>query len=257
MYHKSTRNKYRVSKAIMILIIIAGFFPALTYGQQDTVKNFKNTINFNITNPVLFDWKFTIIGYERVVNNRQSFSVSIGRTSLGGFSYLTDSLGLEDQIHDKGFHFSADYRFYLQKENKYHAPRGIYIGPYYAFNTFSRDLIWEMNTSSFTGQVTTGYDITANLIGFQLGYQFVFWNRLSLDLVLMGPGLWNFKFKSDFSTSLSAADEELLLEQINELIKEKFPQSDFVFSGDGMTATRTYSTSTMGLRYIINIGFRF
>jgi hypothetical protein len=257
MYLKITRGECFLLKAIMIVFIMKGFMPQLTYGQQDTVKNYKNTINFNITNPLLFNWKFNIIGYERVINNRQSLSVSIGRTSLGGFSYITDTLGLEDQTHDKGFHFSADYRFYLQKENKYHAPRGIYIGPYYAFNTFSRDLIWDMNTSTYSGQVTSGYNITANLIGCQLGYQFVFWDRLALDLVLMGPGLWNFNFKSHFSTGLSAADEELLLEQINELIKEKFPQSDFVFSGDGMKTSKTYSTSTMGLRYIINIGFRF
>lgn len=244
-------------KFLSLLIIINGLSLQIGYGQEDTVKNFKNTIRFNISNPVLFDWKFNIIGYERVINNRQTASVNIGRTSLGGFSFLSDSLELKDQFNDKGFNFSLEYRFYLQKENKHHAPRGVYIGPYYGFNTFSRDLVWDINTDTFGGQVTTGYNITANLLGCQLGYQFVLWNRLSLDLVLMGPGLWNFKFKSHFSTSLSAEDQELLIQQINELLKEKFPQSNFIFSGDGMEAKETYSTSTMGLRYMVNIGFRF
>jgi len=251
------RIKIILFKFLSLLIIINGLSSQNGYGQEDTVRNFKNTIRFNISNPVLFDWKFNIIGYERVINNRQTASVSIGRTHLGGLSFSSDSLGLKDQFNDKGFNFSLEYRFYLQKENKHHAPRGVYIGPYYGFNSFSRDLVWDLNTSSYNGQVTTGYKITANLIGLQLGYQFIFWDRLSLDLVLMGPGLWNFNFKSHFSTNLPAEDEELLLGKLNELLKEKLPGTDFVFTGNGMEAKETYTTSMMGLRYMVNIGFRF
>ena len=256
---REINNKIKVVlfRSTGVLIAVISLFSSPVYGQKDTVKNFKNTIRFNLSNPVLFDWKFNIIGYERVINNRQTASISIGRTHLGGFSFLSDSLGIEDQFNDKGFNFSLEYRFYLQKENKHSAPRGVYIGPYYGFNTFSRDLVWDMSTSTYNGQITTGYNITANLIGCQLGYQFIFWDRLSLDLVLMGPGLWNFKFKSHFSTNLPPEDEELLLEQLNELLKEKLPQANFVFTGDGMEAKKSYSTSTMGLRYMVNIGFRF
>jgi hypothetical protein len=226
-------------------------------GQQDTIKKFKNTIRYNITNPVLFDFKFAILGYERVINDHQSFSINIGRTYLPGSSFLSDSLKLEDQFNEKGFNFSLDYRFYLRKENKNNAPRGVYIGPYYAFNSFSRDLTWNLNTDDFTGMVEMGYRINANFLGAQLGYQFIFWNRLTLDMVLMGPGLWNFNFKSHFDTNLSAEDETMLLEELNKMIQDKFPGTDFMIKGTGFESSKTSSTSTVGLRYMINIGFRF
>ena len=92
--------------------------------QADSVKYFKNTIRFNITNPMLFSWKFNVVGYERVIKDYQTVSVNIGRTALGAFVLSNDSIDLIDQYNDKGFNFSVDYRFYLQKENKYRAPRG-------------------------------------------------------------------------------------------------------------------------------------
>lgn len=244
-------------KTTSVLIVIFGLSSHIVYGQEDTVKNYKNTIYFNITNPVLFDWKFTIIGYERVINKHQTISASIGRVSLPRFSFLSDSLGLKDQYNEWGIHFSFDYRFYLQKENKYLAPRGVYIGPYYAFNHYSRDLTWSLNTGTSKGDVMTGFDLTANLIGAQLGYQFILWNRLSLDLVLMGPGLWHFNLKSHFNTTLPSEDEALLLEKLNELLKDKFPGTDFTIKGGDFEVKKNTSTTVMGLRYMVNIGFRF
>jgi hypothetical protein len=91
----------------------------------------------------------------------------------------------------------------------------------------------------------------------QLGYQFVFWDRLTLDLVLMGPGWWHLSMKSEFDTDLSDEDEALVLERLNALLEEKFPGTDFVFTGQGFEAKTNTSTDVMGLRYLINIGFRF
>ncbi len=247
-------------KSIVILLIAAGFFPIPCNGQEDTVKNkknFKNTIRINLSNPMFFSPKFNVIGYERVVNDHQSFSVAAGRFAMGTFISISDSIGLSDQYNDKGINFSVDYRFYLKKENKYGAPRGIYIGPYYSYNHFTRTMDWDVNTSSLNGSVTTKFDLTANLIGAQLGYQFVFWDRVSLDLILMGPGLWFFNLKSEFETNLDPEDQEMLLGQLNDMLKAKFPGSDYVFTGGGIEAKKTTNTATMGLRYMFNIGFRF
>jgi hypothetical protein len=254
------RNKESASVAIIVLVVLLGFFTSPCNGQEDTVKNkkdFKNSIKINLSNPMLFSPKFNVIGYERVVNAHQTFSVNFGRFALGNFFAMADSIGLTDQYDDKGINFSVDYRFYLRKENKYNAPHGVYIGPYYAFNYFSRTLEWDVNTSSLDGKVTTGFDLTANLIGAQLGYQFLLGKRISLDMILMGPGLWFFKVKSRFETTLDPEDQEMLLEQLNEMLKNKFPGSDYVFTGGSVEAKKTTSTATMGLRYMINLGFRF
>jgi hypothetical protein len=244
-------------KALLILTALFTITGAAGLAQKDTTKYFKNIVKFNITNPMLFSPKFNVIGYERVVNKHQTFSLSAGRFALPTLSFFSEELELEDQYNDKGFNFSVDYRFYLRKENKYAAPRGVYIGPYYAFNKFSRDLLWDVNTESLDGQVTTGFDLTVNLVGAQMGYQFVLWDRFSIDMILMGPGLWFFNLKTNFETTLDPEDEQLLLDTLNEILKEKFPGSDYVFTGGNVEAKKTTNTSTMGLRYMINIGFRF
>lgn len=246
-----------VIKTLFLLVTIIGISVKPCHGQEDSAKNFKNTIRFNLTNPMLFSWKFSVIGYERVIKEYQTASVNIGRTALGNFMFNSDSLDLLDQQNDKGFNFSVDYRFYLQKENKYHAPRGIYIGPYYSYNHFSRDLTWNVSTDTYDGEVNVGMDMNAHFFGAQLGYQFVFWDRITLDMVLMGPGLWHFNIKTTFDTNLLPEDETMLLEQLNEMLQEKFPGSDLVFRGEGLEAKKNTSTSTMGFRYMINIGFRF
>jgi hypothetical protein len=247
-----------VCKTLIFAVIVIGLMPLPCNGQSDSVKHLKNSIRINVTNPMLFGSKYNVLGYERVVTDHQTFSVGIGRFALPKFRESDlDSLGLTDRYHDKGFHLSLDYRFYLKTENKYLAPRGIYLGPYYAFNYFNRELTWELNTSGFSGEVKSDVTLTTNLVGLQLGYQFVLWNRLSIDMILMGPGVWFFNLKTDFSNSLPPEDEALLLEEINAMLEEKFPGKDLAVTGNGFEASKTTSTKTMGFRYMINIGFRF
>jgi len=249
----------KITKKIVVLLTITVFAFSYSFGQADTVKHFKNTIRYNITNPMLFGWKYNVLGYERVIKEHQTASISFGRIAfprLADMDYI-DSIGIQEQQNDKGINFSLDYRFYLKKENKYGAPRGVYLGPYYAFNRFSRDLIWDLNTSSFTGTVGTNIKMTGNFIGAQMGYQFILWKRLTIDMILMGPGKWFFNMKTTFNTSLSEEDKTLLLEKLNEKIMEKFPGSDFVFAGEGFEAKTSTNTSATGLRYLINVGFRF
>lgn len=243
-------------KPTIALIFVATLSVLTCHGQADSAKYFKNTIRYNITNPVLFSWKFNVLGYERVISDHQTASVNIGRTALGGFLLSNDSIDLIDQYNDKGFNFSLDYRFYLKKENMYRAPRGLYIGPYYSYNQFSRDLTWDLSTENLSGEIGTSFKIKAHFVGAQLGYQFVFWDRLAVDLILMGPGLWYWNLNSEFTSSLDAGDEAMILEKLNEMLQEKFPGSSLVV-GEGFEAQKTTSSYTMGFRYMINLGFRF
>ena len=107
-------------------------------------REFKNTIRFNVTNPLIFGEKSLIFGYERILKNNKSFSINIGQAALPNFEK-----GFSDEFREKtvlsqgGFHISGDYRFYLSKLNKYAAPRGVYIGPYYSYNRYSKGHDWE------------------------------------------------------------------------------------------------------------------
>jgi hypothetical protein len=227
--------------------------------QEKQKKEGKNVISFNITNPLIFGGKAYVIGYERVVKKHQSFSVNVGRMSLPAFSGGgTGSLTVQRNRNDKGFHFGTDYRFYLAKENKHNAPRGVYIGPYYSYNSFSRANEWNLNTASYNGTVTTTTSLKINTIGAQLGYQFIIWKRLAIDMILFGPGIGSYELKANINSTLSPQDQELFYQQLNNFLQEKIPGYNLVIGeGSGFKKNGSFNTTTIGYRYMINIGIKF
>ena len=222
-------------------------------------KNFKNSIKINLTNPMIFGEQCYWAGYERTVGRHQSFSVNIGRFSLPKmFNINTDSVQeISKSTHSKGFHISGDYRFYLKKENKYDSPHGLYIGPYASYNSFTRDYTLSANTQSFTGDMNADLSFRVASVGFQLGYQFIFWKRVSLDMVLFGPGLASYKLKAHLDTTLDPDAESELFQKINDALAEKIPGYDLVFKPGSFETTGSRNTTSFGYRYVIILGFRF
>src|SRR5206468_9129255 len=110
--------------------------------------------------------KYVIFGYERVINRNQSISINIGSATLPKLASIsTDSLQLQKDAKNKGTNVSIDYRFYLGKINKYPAPRGIYIGPYYSYNSFKRDNQWDFKNSSTSSYVDTHGNFSISTVG--------------------------------------------------------------------------------------------
>ena len=221
----------------------------------------KNTIRLNLTNPVFFGKRSLVIGYERIIKKNQSFSINIGQAALPKFL----SLGIEGdstiQINrsskEGGFNISGDYRFYLGDLNKYSAPRGVYIGPYASYSTMGRENSWNLDTDNFQGEVITDLNFRFTAIGVQLGYQFVLWKRVALDLLLIGPGIANYSLEAKLNTTLDIEDEQALFEKINEILNEKFPGYTFTIDDVDFIKKGTASTTTLGYRYVIHLGFRF
>jgi hypothetical protein len=218
-----------------------------------------NTLRLNITNPLIFGGKSWILGYERILGNHQSFSVNLGQFSLPPFTHInTDSIqSLSSGVKSRGYSISADYRFYLANENKYNAPHGLYIGPYFSFNHFDRKLSLNANTASFTGQLDADFTFRAATLGFQLGYQFIFWDKLTLDLILFGPGISSYKVKNELSTSLDPDQEEELFTKINNFLGEKIPGYDLVIKPGSFEKNGIRNTTSFGYRYVVMVGFRF
>ena len=225
-------------------------------------REFKNTIRFNITNPLIFGGKSIIFGYERVLKNNRSFSINVGQAALRNFDFgASDELRSKSILSDKGFHISGDYRFYLFKLNKYNAPRGIYVGPYYSYNSFDKQHSWEF-TKDGTGTpktVETALGINIHTVGFELGYQFVFWKRFSVDMILLGPGVARYKLKANVGGNLSDEDRQLFFDKLNEALKDKFPGYSGTVGNDSGEFQKkgTKSTTSAGYRYMIQIGYRF
>lgn len=225
-------------------------------------RNFKNTIRFNITNPVILSEKSIIFGYERVIKNHMSFSVNFGYTTLppmrlGDVNVEDEDIQLNNTSTDKGFNFSLDYRFYLNKVNKFVAPRGVYLAPYYSYNHFERVNTWFLTTDNINGEVITDFTLDIHTIGGELGYQFIFWDRLALDFVLFGPGVASYALETKLSTTLDADDQSALFQLINDHLEENIPGYSLVIDEGEFVKSGTAKTTDLGFRYMIHMGYRF
>ncbi len=76
-------------------------------------------------------------------------------------------------------------------------------------------------------------------------------------MVLFGPGVGFYKFKTELSTNLDDATEEALFEKINEAIQERIPGYSLVINPGSFEKTGSYSTTGMGFRYVVMLGYRF
>ena len=253
---------FKTSVIILLQLFILSAVQTVNGQEEKPVKewkNLKNSIKINITNPMIFGDNCYMIGYERTIGDHQSFSVNIGRFSLPRFVDInTDSIQeITKDMNTKGFHLSGDYRFYLSKENKHNSPHGVYIGPYFTYNSYGRDFKYSVNTQSFQGDVNADFTFNIASVGFQMGYQFVFWNRVSLDMVLFGPGLAGYKLKTNLDTTLDPNQESELFQKINDALAEKIPGYDLVLHPGSFEKTGSYKTTSLGYRYVIMLGIRF
>jgi hypothetical protein len=243
-------------KLIFSVIVLAVGSLQSVFSQADGRKN---TIKINVTNPLIFGDRALIFGYERVVGKHQTFCFNIGKMSLRDFGRDSnnDSVKLQGSSKEKGFSISGEYRFYLKKENKFEAPRGVYIGPYYAYNSMGRTNTWNLNTTDFQGTVSTDLMLKVHTVGAELGYQFILWKRLSIDMVLIGPGVGFYNGEAKITSQLGPGQEELLYDKLNDFLGDKIPGYDFVITGDGLGKNGHFNTTTFGFRYIVYLGFRF
>jgi hypothetical protein len=248
------------TKLTCLLAFFAFLTAQTTFAQFiNPEKRLKNSVKINLTNPMVFGTDCFMVGYERTIGDHQSFSVNIGRFSMPRlFNINTDSIkDLSKTVNSKGFHMSGDYRFYLTKENKFNSPHGVYIGPYATYNSYSRDFKLTANTQSFTGDLNADFSFRVASVGFQLGYQFVFWKRVSLDMVLFGPGFAAYKINADLSTTLDPDKESELFQKINQALSEKIPGYDLVLNPGTFERTGSYNTTGAGFRYVVMLGILF
>ena len=221
----------------------------------------KNIVRYNISQPVLVGFENAIIfGYERMLKPNRSISVNLGAMSLPKFgAIVTEDFEMTKNLSNEGINFSVDYRFYLDKLNKFNGPRGVYIGPYYSFNNWKRKNSWDyLGAGEVEKTAKTDAILNINMVGFELGYQFIFWDRLAIDLVLIGPGVGWYALDAKASgTGLTEEEKEKLQEAILEVIEEKFPGLDYSLDDDKLESDGTLRQTTLGFRYLIHIGYTF
>jgi hypothetical protein len=252
---------YRALLTIVLTFVLLSALSTRSLGQEhksDSGKVHKNIVRFNLSNCLLFGWKNIIVGYERVVSPSQSFSINFGHAELPKlFSFNTDSASIKDQSNKTGFNVSADYRFYLKKENKHGAPRGVYIGPYLSFNDFTGNTTWDYNTDSGPEQVKMNSDFTVFGGGVQLGYQFIIKKRFAIDLILIGPGIASYSLNVKFEGNVNLEERKKLQEAFQNALEDKYPGINLAFNEKEINADGKLGTLSGGFRYLIHIGYSF
>ena len=230
-----------------------------TAASKKKMPDFKNVIRYNLSSALFLGFdKSIVFGYERVIRPNQSISVNFGKISMPKIvSIDTDSFKLNKDVTSSGVNLSIDYRFYLPKENKHLPPHGLYIGPYYSFNRYTRENRWDYARAGSNDFVITNSELTINTVGFELGYQFVLWKRLTLDLLMVGPGVGFYNFEAKIDNSLDEATKEQLRQGLDQLLTQRFPGLNFVFSDEAISGNGTMNTTSIGYRYLVQVGFNF
>lgn len=247
---------------IVVFILALLFAPFVSESQTaapDSAKQRKNIVRISLTQPLLFGANNIIVGYERIIKPYQSMSLNAGLTSMPQLVSvdLDSSFNITKDSKASGYNLSLDYRFYLQKENKFRAPRGVYIGPYAYLYTLDRETDWNIERDG----VVTDFGATQKLriygAGFELGYQFVFWKRLAIDMVLIGPGISRYSFEGKINGEVDPGDKQEAIDAMKAWIDEKYPGLDIVWGDKEVNADGRTNTTGFGYRYLLHVGFLF
>jgi hypothetical protein len=94
-------------------------------------------------------------------------------------------------------------------------------------------------------------------LGVELGYQFVFWKRFTLDLVLVGPAMSYYGGGVDISGNINMEEMKEIHEDLYNKIKEKYPLIDQLVINKSFSQNGKLDLFSIGFRYVIQIGFHF
>jgi len=252
-----------MQKLIPFILLLMVLHLSVTAAKKDSAvivpkPIHKNVIKFNPTPMMLWSSKNLTLSYERVLNKRQSISIMIGYLEFP--SLFKDNIANVVNITSKqkwGTNIALEYRFYMMKRNLRPIPDGVYIAPfasYYGYH-FKNGLDIVKTTIDSAGQIK-GNIYVFNL-GVELGYQFVFWKRFTLDFVLMGPSVSYYGGGVDLTGHINLSHLKEYNEDFYNKLKEKYPLvTDFVinksFKQDGKL-----DLLAVGFRYLVQFGFHF
>jgi hypothetical protein len=234
------------------------FLSINAFGQKsDTVQRL-NTIRLDLlTSNLLYSDAF-IMSYERVVKRNQSFVITAGPERFPSIASFGDHIKVKENRKKTGVKFGVEYRFYLKKENKFNAPRGVYVGPYVSYHNFHNDrLLTYTNPDGSTVDATFDAKLNVLNVGAQLGYQFIIGNRWAIDLMFIGPSVSRYSAKLNLDGNFSDLQLDDAQQEIVDKLLEKFPLLKDTIDEGEVTVKGNNSTWSAGWRYQFQVGYHF
>lgn len=250
---------------ILSFIVFMNMLGSFRVNAQDSLamKKFtprKNVIRYNLT-PNIIGFSSVIFGYERIVKPYQTFSINAGYLALGkSGNKQNDDFQLTGIKSSSGFSVAADYRFYFKSENKYSAPRGVYLGPYLANYNFDLSIgIHSLDPNSSQAETLVDSKMNITNFGIELGYQFVIKDRFTIDMILIGPSYSAYRIKMDIVGNTRPPDEEIdeTLEGLRDILFERYPWLKTLVEEGEVDVKGNTTHWGLGFRYVLQVGFRF
>ena len=223
--------------------------------KADTIQQRKNTIKLDVTSYYLYR-NAIALSYERVTGPNRSFVISAGYQEFPKVTSFADNIGVKQNGKRNGFKVGGDYRFYLMKENKYHAPHGVYIGPYLTYHMYNNTRTIAVDSDGTMEEAILDTKFTIFNVGFQLGYQFIINDRWAIDLTFVGPSISHYRYSVDVGGDYTFNKEDIQNEIILDLL-DKFPLLDEALSEKSATKNGKLDTWAYGYRYQLGIGYHF
>jgi len=222
----------------------------------------RNNIKINLSAWVLYDDVF-ILSYERSINKHQTLAITGGLLQFPSFGSLSlNNMHFEQTLKRNGFTIGSEYRFYLAKENKFAAPHGLYLGPYFNYYHFTneRSLIFT-DSSGNQSSGTLNSKINVVNLGIQIGYQFVLWKRFTVDLILFAPSISSYSADLNIVGNIDPDHQIEINTEIVEALKNHFPLLNKLISDRSVSVSGNFHNKSAvlapGLRYSVFIGYRF
>lgn len=218
-----------------------------------------NVLKFNPTPMLLWSnvWNITF-SYERMIRKDMSLCFLAGYLLLP--RVLTDTVaGLVTITGGKkyGINLAFDYRYYPFARNRRPAPDGLYLGgflSYYGFN-FSNNL--DILHTDLDQNASIKGKLNVVNLGVNLGYQFIFWKRFSVDLLMFGPSLSYYSGAVGFNGDFDPGEIEEIDEDLVNAILEKWPWLGTLFTAQSLEFTGSKTKISFGFRYSIQLGYHF
>ncbi len=225
--------------------------------QKNDSTHRRNTVKIDLTSYGLYR-NAVVFSYERNVKKQpyQTWGITAGYQQFPSSISYADTVRAGREFKASGLKVGAEYRFYLKKENKYPAPRGVFIGPYVSYHNYVNGRSFAIDNNGTVENVDLTTKLNIFNVGVQFGYQFVLNNRWAIDLSLIGPSISRYSFKAGLDGDYSFDPENITNEVVLKMM-DRFPAFDKLVSGDEITANGKASTWSYGWRYQVQVGYRF
>ncbi|MEJ1238730.1 DUF3575 domain-containing protein [Chryseolinea sp. T2] len=242
----------RVIFCLVNLLLVSQFLFA-----QEALESRDNTVKLDLTSQILFN-KSLAVSYERYIKSRQTAGITVGYHTFPSLRSIGNGVEVKDEKSSSGYVVGAEYRFYLGKENRYAAPRGVYIGPYFAYHNFknNRDIALT-NEDGTVSEALLKTKVGVLNIGVELGYQFIINQRWSIDLVFIGPSISKYKIDMDLNGNIDPAKLPEKQQEILQTLADRFPFVKDLLEDQNVSATGRADTWSFGYRYQLQVGYHF